>query len=501
MGKEKKYYLIKDDENGSLDQLDHQDRRQQPSIENIESFPIEDIKSIPQVIVKSQDIEEDNQDILFPTQKRVFNDKKFAIAFIIQMVIFLIMTFFAIVVGSKQEESKYVSFIKEFSIPFLGFHLISMVLLFIGFTIWERLLFRKNPMKTVELSFYGMIIVGLPASIILFYYKYYSTSIIWIISIVLLGFLYNKIKEKVPFIIEIILIVLDIMEKYRSIIIINFLSIFIFALYFCIWMFPMGYFLILLEINLILKIIITIILVFNLYWVFNFISFTCSTTISGLISTWYFFSDENFNGIPSNPIIGSLYRTTTTSFGSIAFGSLIVTIIDLLRSLLSKIANSSDSSILKSICLMCSISTAFIRGILYRFNLFTFSMISIYGQSFMESAKKTTNLLNVHNHKLFTSCALLKVIFFAISIIVSLSVTFLSLLIIYLIQLSIGVESSHMFVSGDKFVLVFFIFDKPFNAIYISAITILMCMCSDPNVFQQNKPNLYNKLNSLWNII
>ncbi|KAN0045457.1 hypothetical protein ACTA71_005835 [Dictyostelium dimigraforme] len=489
MGTEKNYTLIEEEEDDV-----------KLSISSNRQSSIESISTLPQVVIeKSKDIEEDNQDLLFP-QKRVFNDKKFAIAFIIQMIVFLIMTFISIIGGSKNKEAQYGSFIIYFIIPFLSFHLISIVLLYLAFKIWEGI-FRKYPSKTVDFSFYGMFIIGIPTTIVLFIYQYYVTAFFWIMLIVLLGFLYKKIRVKVPFIIELISIVLDIIKQYKSIMVVNFLSLYIFAFYLCVWSFPIGYFLFILNLNLALKIIISILLLFNIYWAYNFIDFTCSTTISGLVATWYFFSDENFNGVPKNPIIGSLYRTTSTSFGSIAFGSLTVTVVDLLRSLLSSFVNSSDSSIIKGFCLMFQISTALIRSILYKFNIYTFSMVSIYGQSFLDSAKKTENLLSVHGNKLFTSNALIKLILFAISIIVSFVVTFLSLLIIYLVQLSIGVKSTLMFGDFSTFYLFFFIFGKPFNVIFVSSITILMCISSDQNVIEQTKPNLYKKLNSLWNTI
>jgi len=52
-------------------------------------------------------------------------------------------------------------------------------------------------------------------------------------------------------------------------------------------------------------------------------------TGAGVFASWYFL--HGTVGVPPNPTLGSLKRATTTSFGSICFGSLIVAALQTLQ--------------------------------------------------------------------------------------------------------------------------------------------------------------------------
>jgi len=60
---------------------------------------------------------------------------------------------------------------------------------------------------------------------------------------------------------------------------------------------------------------------------------------------WYYFGPRSdFGGeMPAHPTISAFGRASTLSLGSIAFGSLIVTILELIRMLLSALRHSADA--------------------------------------------------------------------------------------------------------------------------------------------------------------
>lgn len=58
---------------------------------------------------------------------------------------------------------------------------------------------------------------------------------------------------------------------------------------------------------------------------------------------WYYFGPREQGQMPSHPTFSAFIRASTLSLGSIAFGSLIVTILELIRILL-EIAKSNANS-------------------------------------------------------------------------------------------------------------------------------------------------------------
>ncbi|CBH15735.1 hypothetical protein, conserved [Trypanosoma brucei gambiense DAL972] len=108
-------------------------------------------------------------------------------------------------------------------------------------------------------------------------------------------------------------------------------------------------------------------------------------TTAGLTATWYFAGKEN---MPKNPTLASFKRGTTTSFGSICFGSLLVAIIRLIRWLVST-AEGSEHEILRCIFL-CIIGC--LERLMEYFNTYAFVHVAIYGCGYIEAAKMTWEL-------------------------------------------------------------------------------------------------------------
>ena len=63
--------------------------------------------------------------------------------------------------------------------------------------------------------------------------------------------------------------------------------------------------------------------------------------VAGVVSTWWFVPQEA-SSFCSQAIMGSAVRATTTSFGSICFGSLLVAILQTIRHLIQSARNDSD---------------------------------------------------------------------------------------------------------------------------------------------------------------
>ena len=58
---------------------------------------------------------------------------------------------------------------------------------------------------------------------------------------------------------------------------------------------------------------------------------------------WYYFGPREEGVMPKHPTMAALFRASTLSLGSIAFGSLIVTILEIIRLILQAVRNNANS--------------------------------------------------------------------------------------------------------------------------------------------------------------
>ena len=103
------------------------------------------------------------------------------------------------------------------------------------------------------------------------------------------------------------------------------------------------------------------------------------------------------NNLPHNPTLGAAKRAMTTSFGSIALGSLIVAVIQTVRALLRSLARQRGDNIAIQIvvCLVDCILGCIERLFRY-FSKYVYVQCAIYGKSFCEAARDTWRLVGSH---------------------------------------------------------------------------------------------------------
>ena len=134
----------------------------------------------------------------------------------------------------------------------------------------------------------------------------------------------------------------------------------------------------------------------KLYSLYAFFSFAWSsqifrnivhTTVAGLMATFYFLH-SNLSRVPS-PVWRSFSRSMTTSFGSIAFGSLIVAVIQTLRHMVQRGRREGESNIASVIfdCILGIVET-----LAEYFNYYAYIQVAIYGKPYIQAAKDTFQL-------------------------------------------------------------------------------------------------------------
>jgi Plasma-membrane choline transporter len=113
------------------------------------------------------------------------------------------------------------------------------------------------------------------------------------------------------------------------------------------------------------SLVVVFLLFLSYYWTHQVLANTVHVTSVGVVGTWWFVPDEA-NAWWSSALTGSLARATTTSFGSICFGSFLVAFVQALRSLEYYTRDNDDMRIVSCIiqCILSCIGTYIVIHIL-----------------------------------------------------------------------------------------------------------------------------------------
>jgi len=121
-----------------------------------------------------------------------------------------------------------------------------------------------------------------------------------------------------------------------------------------------------------------------------------ATLAGGPFGCWYYFGPREQGMMPRHPTLSSFGRASTLSLGSIAFGSLVVTLLDILRLLLNTIRNNADENghpveVCLALCAECFVGC--IEGMVQYFNRYAYIEIALYGKPYLRAAQDTWHLL------------------------------------------------------------------------------------------------------------
>ncbi|KIJ55624.1 hypothetical protein M422DRAFT_151670 [Sphaerobolus stellatus SS14] len=123
-----------------------------------------------------------------------------------------------------------------------------------------------------------------------------------------------------------------------------------------------------------------------------------ATLAGGPYGAWYYFGPRGpYGEMPPHPTISAFIRASTLSLGSIAFGSLIVTILEVVRTLLRTARHAADNDGNPALaCLACCAECliGFIEGLVQYFNRYAYIEIALYGKAYIPAAKDTWRLLS-----------------------------------------------------------------------------------------------------------
>ncbi|KAJ8590242.1 DUF580-domain-containing protein [Rhizopogon salebrosus TDB-379] len=136
--------------------------------------------------------------------------------------------------------------------------------------------------------------------------------------------------------------------------------------------------------------------VFSYLWTSQVIGNVALATLAGgAYGNWYYFGPREQGQMPKHPTLSAFGRASTLSLGSIAFGSLIVTILEILRLILDAARNnaSAQGSFVEA-CLACCAEffVGCVEGLVRYFNRYAYIEIALYGKPYLRAAKDTWTL-------------------------------------------------------------------------------------------------------------
>eukprot|EP01082_Thalassiosira_pseudonana_P009411 g8245.t1 g8245 contig29:77745-79378(+) len=128
----------------------------------------------------------------------------------------------------------------------------------------------------------------------------------------------------------------------------------------------------------------------SFYWTHQALKNVVRVSVAGVTGTWWF-SPSEAASFCSVAVRDSFFRSTTYSFGSICFGSLIVAVLHMIRSMLRSSANGNGNggNVLRCIA-VCILS--YIEALVEYFNKWAFIYVGLYGYDYISAGKRVMSL-------------------------------------------------------------------------------------------------------------
>uniref|UniRef100_A0A7S2A6J5 Choline transporter-like protein n=1 Tax=Trieres chinensis TaxID=1514140 RepID=A0A7S2A6J5_TRICV len=229
----------------------------------------------------------------------------------------------------------------------------------------------------------------------------------------------------------------------------------------------------------------------SFYWTNQVINGVVRTTIAGVIGTWWF-SPLEASSFCSSAVRDSLSRSTTYSFGSICFGSLIVAIIQVMRNSLERARNDRNGGMLRCIahCLL-----VWIERLAEYFNKWAFIYVGLYGYSYVEAGKNVMTLFKERGWTAIISDNLVNRMLALVSFAIGLISAFVCVLVGFIAE---GKGGWLGFAALLGFFMGLFLSLIMMGVLSSSVDAIIVCYAEAPAEFRENHPELHAEMEGTW---
>jgi hypothetical protein len=228
------------------------------------------------------------------------------------------------------------------------------------------------------------------------------------------------------------------------------------------------------------------------------LSNTVQTTVAGTIGTWWFVPHEA-NACWSSAVGDSFGRASTYSFGSICLGSLIVAVVQALRTIAHMSRDNRDAQLL--VCIIDCILGC-IQDILEYLNKWAYVYVGLYGFGYIEAGTNVINLFKSKGWDVIIADDLCDRVLFMVSLGVGILTGFIGMVCAALDQNLLGAFDLGENVASAGFMtglLVGFVFSSILMNVVGGAVnTVIVCYAESPAEFQQNHPVLANEMRTAY---
>lgn len=226
----------------------------------------------------------------------------------------------------------------------------------------------------------------------------------------------------------------------------------------------------------------------SLYWTAQVIKNVVHVTVAGTVGTWWWTPMEA-SGFCSKAVRESHNRAMTHSFGSICLGSLLVAIIQTIRTLLEN-ARESDDGFMMCIadCILGCLVT-----IMEMFNEWAFVYVGLYGYGFVDAAKNVITLFKSRGWTAIITDYMVDRVLLMISFGNGLIAGGFAAAISYMFSLNL---------EGVAFFVGFFV-GMLLSTVVLSVVgsgvnTVIVCYAEDPATFEINHYSLSMRMRDAW---
>ena len=247
--------------------------------------------------------------------------------------------------------------------------------------------------------------------------------------------------------------------------------------------------------------------IFSGCYIFQVLENVTHVVLSGIFSSWYFFDANEASSKPRFPALGSLKRALTYCFGSICFGSLLVSVVQTIRISLqvlkAKLQNrnlnydddndhgGSGENGLLFCFLICLVSvlewvTNEFEYWMKWFNRYAYSYLAMYGKSYLDSARDTFEILKYKGIDILINDSLVGTAIGLYSLL-SMFLTGVSLYVVFTTWNIGGIMDMgpEMLVLGGigGLVICWFIVNSAINVLDVGCVTFMIGLAVDPDAF------------------
>lgn len=401
-----------------------------------------------------------------------------------------------------------------------GFIVVVGVVLSVAIIVYARM----APRVFITTGLILNIVLGIGTCIYYFVEHYYSAAIVFLVFTLFSAWCYWSARHRIPFSATVLQIVIDVMTRYPSTLITSLIGIVV-----------SGLFSVLFSVVIVAtyvkfdpnsdnegcsvgggncsqaKLIGVLVYVFFAgYFISEVIRNVIHVTIAGVYGTWYYLSNSD-QGEPKHPALGSLKRALTYCFGSICCGSLIVSIIQLIRQIIQILKQDAFSQ--GDYCAGCGflildLIIGLIDWLVRYFNQYAYCYIALYGKSYLRAAKDTFDLIRFKGMDALINDCFINTSLHLYSLFVAYVVSLLSYLYLRLTKPEYNSNGTYYApVIAFSFLISGQITRIALTVIESGVSTFFVALAKDPEVFQmtnrdrfdeifRNYPEVLNKITS-----